>query len=107
MHGPSLRFHARCLVNRDGLVHPRQIEYVTSSQVLFSHAAAVRTDRTDLVSEHLVQVASLSRKPVVNEDLRVGPDSISRVPSHHRLRQLMTHANDSRKSRFCLRSRAK
>jgi hypothetical protein len=67
-----LMLHPRGLVDRDRLVYPREREHIAASQILLGHTPAVRP-RTNLVPQHLVQIARLDRQPVLYESLWIGP----------------------------------
>lgn len=61
------------LLNNDSFLDPWQVEQVTASQILFAHAAAVGSERTDAVAENQVEITRLVGEPSLDEGGGVAP----------------------------------
>ncbi len=89
----------------DGLIDPWHVEEIASPQIFLSDTTTIGPCRADLIAKHLVKIPCLGCEPVVDERLWIGP--VSAIQSEVYRHGGRTYANDSRKSRFCFRSRAK
>lgn len=52
-------------------IHPWHGKQVASTQIFFANRAAINDRLPDLIAEHLIKIAGLRSKPVVDKGLRI------------------------------------